>query len=131
MDLGNIKKLAILLALLVISTSANAANCSKVDGEKSPAATLSGRITTHTPKVPRNVEGQAAKGFYLILDIPLRVDLGAGCTDWRVIPAMDSRNEIASWKNHHVAISGKLHRFGSALVYPPIFIEVTTVRGKR
>ena len=127
---GNMKKLAILLALLVISTSANAANCFKVDDENSPVATLSGRITSHAPKTPRNIEGRAAKGL-LILDIPLRVDAGAGCTDWRVIPVMDSKNQVASWNNRHVTISGKLDRFGSARVYPPIFMEVTTIREKR
>jgi hypothetical protein len=134
MTLGNMKKLVISLTsltFLVISASANAEDCFKVDDEKSPAATLSGRITTNALKIPRNIEGRAAESFYLNLDTPLRVDSGTGCTDWRAIPVMDFKNQIVRWQNQHVTISGKLNRFGSALVYPPIFIEVTTIRGKQ
>jgi hypothetical protein len=70
MTLGNMNKLVIVLKLLVISASANAENCFKVDDENRPAATLSGRITNAVQFSARlrNSEGRAAKGPYLALD---------------------------------------------------------------
>jgi hypothetical protein len=51
---------------------AQAKNCLKVDDENSPAATLSGHITTRH-KVHKNIEA----------------DLGAGCRDWVEIAIND------------------------------------------
>jgi hypothetical protein len=133
MTLGNMKKLVILVTLLLISAAANAENCFTIDREYSLAATLSGRITNvvQFPARLRNSEGRAAEGPYLALDTPLLVDTGSGCTVWSAIPVVTgSENQIANWQNRHVTISGKLDRFGSALVYPPIFIAVTTISGK-
>jgi hypothetical protein len=126
------KKLVIVLMAMIISASANAENCFNIDGEHSVTATLSGRITNAVQFSARlrNSEGRAAEGLYLALDTPLRVDAGSGCTDWSAIPVfMEPENQLAKWRNRHVAILGKLDRFASGLVYPPIFITVTTIKG--
>jgi len=116
------------LALALSPTAANAKNCLKVDDENSPAATVSGRITTHH-KVPKGTELRAAEGFFLQLDTPLLVDNGGGCYERRKIAVRSpSCQRIGRWTNQHVTIEGKLDRFGSALVDPPIFITITTIR---
>jgi hypothetical protein len=133
MTSGNMQKLAIVLTFLVISASAKAENCFKIDGEYSLAATLSGRIinAVQFPARLRKSEGRAAEGPYLALDTPLLVDAGSGCTVWRAIPVVTAfENQLANRLNRHVTISGKLDRFGSALVYPPIFVAVTSISGK-
>jgi len=65
-----------------------------------------------------------AGGPYLKFDTSLKADQGVGqVSNWREIPLLIE--EGMSYRlNEHVAISGKLGRFGSALVEPPIFIEV-------
>jgi hypothetical protein len=114
---------------MVVSATAEAKNCLQVDDENSPAVTLSGHITTQH-KVPKNTELRAAQGYYLRLDTPLRADLGAGCWDWVEIPILDDEhaNQLAKLNKRHVIVAGKLGRFGSALVVPPIFISVENVK---
>jgi hypothetical protein len=127
MTLCNMKRLVLVFALSVLSVSANAENCFTIGGEYSLAATMSGRITNAVqfPARLRNSEGRAAEGPYLALDTPLFVDTGAGCTLWSAIPVVtESKNQLADWRNRHVTVSGKLDRFGSAQIYPPIFIEL-------
>jgi hypothetical protein len=118
------KHLALALALLLLPTAANAKNCLKVDDENSPAATVSGRITTHhrVPKAWSDV--RAAKGFFLKLDTPLLTGDTEVCLKWdkiAIIPSDDS--QLRKWVNRHVTIEGKLGRFVSALVNPAIFIR--------
>jgi hypothetical protein len=36
--------------------------------------------------------------------------------------------KLAKWNNRHVTVVGTLVRFGSALVHPPIFIEISTIK---
>jgi hypothetical protein len=128
------KKLVIALALL-IAPAANARDatkvCFKVDDENSPAVTVSGRVTQERHELPKNSELRAAEGFYLKLDIPLRANTGAGCADWDEIAAMDNHHpaRLVRWNNRHVIVVGRLTRFGSALVYPPIFIEISRING--
>ena len=43
---------------------------------------------------------------------------------------IDCLRNDARPQNRRVTVSGKLDRFGSALVYPPIFIEAKTIKGK-
>jgi hypothetical protein len=118
---------------LTSAASANARdatkNCFKVDYDNSPSATLSGRIT-NPREMPISGDVRPAKGPYLKLDTPLRADVGSGCEDWREIVIMESEHQLSRWQNRRVTISGTLNRFGSALVYPPIFIESTTIKGK-
>jgi hypothetical protein len=130
-----VRTLVIVFTLLALTASANARdatkNCFKVDEDNSPAATLSGRITD-IHKMPRIGDLRPAKGPYINLDMPLRADVGGGCKYWRKIPfVMESvENQHSKWQNRRVAVSGRLGRFGSALVYPPIYIEGTTIKGK-
>jgi hypothetical protein len=140
------KKVALGFALLLSNAllfcaAANAKNCLKVDDENSPAVTVSGRITTHH-SVPKGVETRAAKGFFFLkLDTPLLADNSGGsgfpCYEWPKIAIMaddkfqlnpDDKSQVRRWTNQHVTIEGKLNRFGSALVDPSIFIEVTTIK---
>jgi hypothetical protein len=131
MSLGKMRVRFIFFTLLIFSSSASAENCFTVDvDENRPVATLSGRITNRHQKMPRNSELRAAELPYLKLDAPLQADAGGGCMNWGEIPVIGSENQIAKWQNRHVTISGKLNRFGSALVHPPIFIEVTTIKGE-
>jgi hypothetical protein len=113
---------------LFFSVAANARTCLKVDDENSPAATVSGRVTTqHT--VPKSSELRAAKGFFLTLDQALLADIGGGCREWRKIAiTSDDGSQLGRWANQHVTIEGKLNRFGSALVDPPIFLEATIIK---
>jgi hypothetical protein len=129
------------LPLLLFCASANAKNCVKVDEDNSPAVTVSGRITTHH-SVPKGVETRAAKGFFFLkLDTPLLADNSGGsgffCYGWPKIVIMaddkfqlnpEDKSHVRRWNNQHVTIEGKLNRFGSALVEPSIYIEVTTIR---
>jgi hypothetical protein len=132
------KKLVMALALLIIPAAANARDttlpCFKVDDENTPAVTLSGRITKHHRSPPKDSELQAVKNFYFVkLDSPLRVDNGAagGCQSRDEIPIIEQRTptQLVRWNNQHVTIEGKLGRFPSALAYPAIFIEISTIKG--
>jgi hypothetical protein len=88
----------------------------------------------------KNSDLRAAEGPYLKLDAPLPADVSGGmgeenCYSFGEAPVHDfgengEKEQLARWQNRHVVISGKLGRFGSALVSPPIFIEVTTIKGK-
>jgi hypothetical protein len=131
------KKLALPLSslLLVFSVAANAETCVKVDDDNSPAAIVSGRITTHH-KLPKGSEGRTGDGPWLILDQPLLADhMGIGsCYKWRKIAILTGEqsqidySQIRSWEGQHVTIDGKLGRFGSALVSPSVYIEITTIK---
>jgi len=121
--------------LVSISVDANArdigGNCITVDYENSPAVTLSGRVTKHHRVLPKNSELRAAEGFYIKLDTPLRADAGGGSGDWDEIGVMESPTiQLMAWNNRWVTLTGKLGRFGSALVSPPIFVEVSTIKGR-
>jgi hypothetical protein len=126
------------LPLLLFSVATNAKTCLKVDYDNSPAAIVSGRITTHH-KLPKGSEGRTGDGPWLILDQPLLADhTGDGsCYKWRkiaILPGDDwtkaeaQITQIKKWNNQHVTIDGKLARFVSALVSPSIFIEITTIK---
>jgi hypothetical protein len=126
------------LPLLLFLVATNAKTCLKVDYDNSPAAIVSGRITTHH-KLPKGSEGRTGDGPWLILDQPLLADhTGDGsCYKWRkiaILPGDDwtkaeaQITQIKKWNNQHVTIDGKLARFVSALVSPSIFIEITTIK---
>jgi hypothetical protein len=130
--------MALLLFLLLFSVTTNAQTCVKVDDDNSPAAIVSGRITTHH-KLPKGSEGRTGDGPWLILDQPLLADNTGGalsCYKWRKIAILPGDGEeaeaqitqIRKWNNQHVTIDGKLGRFGSALVSPSIYIEITTIK---
>jgi hypothetical protein len=130
---ASMKKLAIVLALLTIPASANSrdATCFKVDAGTDADATLSGRITNRHQKLPKDPDLRAADGPYLKLDEPIQIDQGGGCYSWNeIVVMMDDENQLSKWQNRHVVISGTLQRFGSALVHPPFFIEVKTIKGQ-
>ena len=116
-------KLLITSALLLAMTvGANAAGtCLKIDDDNSPTAVVSGRVS-HSHQVARGSETRAADGPFLILDQALKVDLatGRGCVSFRKIVVFTDRRLNAG---DHMKVTGKLNRFGSALVDPPIFIE--------
>ena len=114
-----------LLSLWMLSTTAKA-DCLKIDDENDPIATVSGRVTNHH-KVPKG-DLRAAEGIFLVLDRPLEADLGAGCENyWKIIinttdeDTKRTKRQLIAGKR--VKMTGKLSRFGSALVDPPIFIE--------
>jgi hypothetical protein len=114
-----------LLPLWMLSTTANA-DCLKINDENSPIATLSGRLTNHH-KVPKG-DLRAAKGIFLVLDRPLEVDLGGGCENfWKIVifttEEDTKRTKLQLIAGKRVKMTGKLSRWGSALVDPPIFIE--------
>jgi hypothetical protein len=130
------KKLVMALVLLIIPAAANARDttqpCFLVDDVNNPAVILSGRVTLHHHKLPKDSEGVSAKGFYLKLDSPLRVDNGSGCQTRDEIPIFelhDNTTQIGKWNNRHVTLEGKLDRFPSALIHPAIFIQISTVKG--
>jgi len=133
------KKVALLLSplLLIFSVAVNAENCVIVSYDNSPAAIVSGRITTHH-KLPKGSEGRTGDGPWLILDQPLLLGWYE-CGKWRKIAILpggektekereDQITQLKKWNNEHVTIDGKLGRFGSALVSPSIFIEITTIK---
>jgi hypothetical protein len=126
------------LLLLIFPAAANARDttlpCFKVDDENTPAVTLSGRITKHHRSPPKDSELRAAEGFYVKLDSPLRADNGGGgCQDRDEIPVIEptTPTQLVRWNNRHVTIEGKLGRFPSALAYPAIFIEISTIKAAR
>ena len=121
------KKVTLLLSLLLFSVAANAETCVKVDYDNSPAAIVSGRITTHH-KLPKGSEQRTGDGPWLILDEPLLLGWYE-CGRWRkiaILPGGDEKEaeaqitQIKKWNNQHVTIDGKLGRFVSALVSPSI-----------
>jgi hypothetical protein len=114
-----------LLSLWMLSTTAKA-ECLNIDYENDPIATVSGRVTSHH-KVPKG-DLRAAAGPFLVLDRPLEVDLGTGCGNiWKIVvltteeDTKRTRRQLIAGKR--VKMTGKLSRFGSALVDPPIFIS--------
>jgi hypothetical protein len=115
-----------LLSLWMLSTTANA-ECLKIDDDNTPIATVSGRITNYH-QVPKG-DLRAAKGFiFLVLDRPLEADLGTGCRNFWKIVILTTEEDTKRTKRQLIAgkrvkMTGKLSRFGSALVDPPIFIE--------
>jgi hypothetical protein len=115
-----------LLWLWMLSTMANA-ECLKIDDDNTPIATVSGRITNYH-QVPKG-DLRAAKGFpFLVLDRPLEVDFGTGCSFFHKIVILTTAEDTQPTKRRlitgkRVKMTGKLSRFGSALVDPPIFIE--------
>ncbi len=119
----------------VIDARDTTKDCFKVDDENSPEVTVSGRVTQEHRKLPKNSELRAAKGFYLKLDTPIRANAGAGCADWDEIAVMEFDNQnttrLVKWNNRDVIVLGKLARFGSALVHPPIFIEISRMIDRR
>ena len=131
------KKVALLLSplLLIFSVAVNAENCVIVSYDNSPAAIVSGRITTHH-KLPKGSEQRTGDGPWLILDQPLLADhAGIGsCYKWRKIAILTGEqsqidySQLRSWEGQHVTIDGKLGRFGSALVSPSVYIEITTIK---
>src|SRR5262249_15446705 len=140
------KKVALPLSslLLLFSVTANAETCVKVDDDNSPAAIVSGRITTHH-KLPKWSEGRTGDGPWLILDQPLLADHTGGgitgepsyefCYKWRkiaILPGGDGEKaeaqitQLKKGNNQHVRIDGKWGRLGSARVSQSIFIKITT-----
>jgi hypothetical protein len=114
-----------LLSLWMLSTTAKA-DCLKIDDENEPIATVSGRVTNHH-KVPKG-DLRAAGGPFLVLDRPLEADLGTGCGNvWKIViftteeDTKRTKRQLIAGKR--VKMTGKLSRFGSALVDPPIFID--------
>jgi hypothetical protein len=152
------KKVAFALSLLLFSVAANAENCVKVGYADSTEAIVSGRITIHhkLPKGSEGRTGDGAwlildqpllAGYPgIIVERNGRVEPSyEGCSRFRkiaILPNFDEKKEaeaqiteaeaqitqIRKWNNKHVTIDGKLGRFGSALVSPSIFIEVTTIK---
>ena len=128
-----------LILLTALADIGHIENCLKVDDDNTPAVILSGRITNRHDIV-KNSDLRAAEGPYLKLDAPLPADVSGGmgeenCYSFGEAPVHDfgengEKEQLARWQNRHVVISGKLGRFGSALVSPPIFIWVTTIKGK-
>src|ERR1700730_6633600 len=123
-------------SFLIIPAAANARNtlpCFRVDYENNPLVILTGRITKHHHKLSKDSELRAAEGFFLKLDSPLRADASGDswdsgdCYNWDEI-AISGTSDMERWNNRHVIIEGKLNRFGSALVYPAIFIESSTIK---
>jgi hypothetical protein len=118
--MGTGKKVAPLLSslLLLFSVAANAQTCVKVGYDNSPAAIVSGRITTHH-KLPKGSEGRTGDGPWLILDQPLLLGWYE-CGKWQKIAILTGEqtqidySEIRSWAGQHVTIDGKLGRFVSA-----------------
>ena len=67
---------------------------------------------------------RAAKGPHIRLREPLHIDTGSGCETWREIPV--SGDDIGP--KRPVTITSERGRFGSALVKPPVFIQVKTIK---
>jgi len=116
--------------LLLFSVAANAENCVTVSYDNSPAAIVSGRITTHH-KLPKG-DLRTGDGPWLILDEPLLLGWYE-CGKWRkiaILPNLDGEGEkekeaqiaqVRKWANQHV------HRgqIGSVRVRPgfPIYLH--------
>jgi hypothetical protein len=117
-----------LAATLIATTPALAENCLKLDEDNEPVATISGRVTTQH-KVPKGSELRSSDGPWLILDQPLVVDFYDGCRKWSKIAVMaNDPSQSKKWTNQRVVITGKLGRFGSALVSPSVYITITTIK---
>jgi hypothetical protein len=79
---------------------------------------------------------RVAEGFFFLkLDRSLRANVSGDsddCYNWdeiAIFEPSDSTTHMERWNNRHVTIEGKLGRFVSALVYPSIFIEMSTIKG--
>src|SRR6266446_7580089 len=97
--------------LLLFSVAGNAKTCLKVNYENSPAATVSGRITTHH-KLPKGSEQRTGDGPWLTLDQPLLAEFEGDCREFRKIAILGGdQSQIRRWANQHVTIEGKLGRF--------------------
>ena len=114
--------IGLIAAMTFNSDAANAGVCFKVDDKHDPAVTVTGRIIV-APRIKVGNDMRAAEGLYVKLDVPLRVDVGGGCEEWRALPVMGDVR-----RNRRVTITGKLSRFTSALVKPPIFIKAETIK---
>jgi hypothetical protein len=124
-------------ALLVTSASAaDAKTCFEVPvfmtDEHSPMVTVSGRIAKQHGKHFDFGEQRPAQTLLLKLDTRLRTRLpDEDKCDSRgrdEIAIFDDPDKLAKWIGRRVTITGKLGRFGSALVYPSIYIEISTMR---
>jgi hypothetical protein len=108
----------------MLSITANA-DCLKIDDD--PVATVSGRVTNQH-KVPKGGLRAVKGSIFLVLDQPLEADLGTGCQNFWKIVIFTTKEDTKRTKRQLIAgkrvkMTGKLSRFGSALVDPPIFIE--------
>jgi hypothetical protein len=111
----------------------NGLECLAVDEDHSPEITLTGRVTKQHLK-PESEDLRVWDGFYLKLDKGLAVNVTGGredCFNWREVPIADSTNLLAKWNNSHVKITGTLSRPGSAVVYPPLFIDISKIEEVR
>ena len=103
--------------------------CITVDYEHSPSMSLSGHITDVRKARKVGDEGRSADGRYLKLDTPIsvRTQLANSCKTFTEIPidgGIAGERAIAKWQNQHVTVTGTLNEFISALVSPPIFVDV-------
>jgi hypothetical protein len=122
-------------ALAAATSTGVAADCLQADYDNSPETIVAGRVIKRLEKkdqLSKDSELRLAKTFFLKLDPPLRADNGTGCDNWDVIAIVTRGDQegarIAKLNNRRVIIEGKLGRFGSALVYPSLFIEVATIK---
>ena len=114
------RTIIILVASLVLATTAASANCLRVDDDADmPTVVVSGRVVTQYYTLPEGSEARVADGPFLKLDKPLTIDPGTGCRKLDKIVIMNKKPRT----NSRVTIKGRLVRFGSALVVPPIYID--------
>jgi len=114
---------AVLVLSLVIAPVVHAKACIKIDHENSPAVTVKGDIIP-APKLKVGGDMRGAKGPHIRLREALHIDAGSGCETWREIPVIGGH----VGPKRSVTITGELGRFGSALVKPPVFIQVRTIK---
>lgn len=122
------KRIAILLAIALvlappIALSVHAKACIKIGYDNSPSVSVMGYIIP-APKLKVGRDMRAAKGPYVRLKEPLHIDAGRGCETWRKIPVIGDH----IGPKRPVTITDELGRFGSALVKPPVFIQVETIK---
>jgi hypothetical protein len=87
------------------------------------------RASSRPPSFFKFSEQRPSQTLLLKLDAPLRINLeDQGCVHRREIAIFDDPDKLTKWIGRDVIITGELGRFGSALVSPSIYIEISNIK---
>jgi hypothetical protein len=119
----------ILVPLCAHASAADAKTCPEVPFMNGPVGTLSGRVTKqHGKSFFKFSEQHPSQTLLLKLDAPLRISLeDQGCVHRQEIAVFDDPDKLTKWIGRRVTITGELGRWGSALVYPSIYIAISSI----
>jgi hypothetical protein len=125
-------KALIAVGILLATTAVQAKDmCLSVNAEDdgSPSVTLSGTIVKK-PAKKVFTEGRQIAGFYLKLDRPIQLKLYDE-DDCYSYPYIFIGEKSAVIPGSKLTIAGKLIRAGSALVFPGVSIEISSIAARK